>query len=73
MYVKDHPPAHFHAIYGEHQARVSIATGDVIDGKLPLRAARLVREWTELRRADLEENWQRVEAQLRPQRVEPLP
>jgi len=35
MYVRDHPPPHFHAIYGEHEANVSIETGEVIEGALP--------------------------------------
>jgi len=44
MYVRDHPPPHFHAIYGEHEAFVAIETGAVIEGSLPNAAARLVRE-----------------------------
>jgi hypothetical protein len=39
MYVRDHPPPHFHAIYGEHEALVAIETGAVIDGALPQTAA----------------------------------
>ena len=27
MYVKDHPPPHFHAVYAEHEAFVAIASG----------------------------------------------
>ncbi len=73
MFVKDHAPPHFHVLYGGHRARVAIATGEPIAGALPPRAARLVREWTELRRAELEANWQRVE-QMRPlEPIEPLP
>lgn len=29
MYVKDHPPPHFHAIYGGREAYVSIDTGEL--------------------------------------------
>jgi Domain of unknown function (DUF4160) len=32
MYFRDHPPPHFHAIYGEHEAFVAIETGEVIEG-----------------------------------------
>lgn len=35
MFVKDHPPPHFHVRYGEYHARVAIDTGDVLDGRLP--------------------------------------
>jgi Domain of unknown function (DUF4160) len=66
MYFGDHPPPHFHARYGEHEAQVAIATGDVLHGSLPRSAARLVKEWTELRRAELLDDWQRAE------RAEPL-
>lgn len=73
MYFSDHPPPHFHVRYGEHKARYSIATGDQIDGQLPSRAARLVSEWAELHRDELEENWRRCEQQLPLTAVEPLP
>lgn len=66
MYFGDHAPAHFHALYGEHEALVSIETGDVIVGHLPKTAAKIVKEWTIARNAQLRENW------LRAQRLEPL-
>ena len=53
MYVRDHPPPHFHAIYGEHEANVSIETGEVIEGGLPKVAARLVKEWALVRQSRL--------------------
>ena len=27
FYYRDHPPAHFHANYGEHEALIEIETG----------------------------------------------
>jgi hypothetical protein len=44
MYVKDHPPPHVHAIYGEYEAFVAIDTGNVLQGSLPKGDSRLVRE-----------------------------
>ena len=38
MYYDDHPPPHFHAIYGEHEAKIGIETLELIEGKLPRRA-----------------------------------
>jgi hypothetical protein len=73
MFVKDHPPPHFHALYGEHRARVSIETGELVDGDLPPRAERLVREWAALRRSELEENWSRAERMEPLVPIEPLP
>jgi hypothetical protein len=43
-YLEDHNPPHFHAIYAGSEAYVSIATGEIIQGKLPKNAARLVKE-----------------------------
>jgi hypothetical protein len=62
MYVRDHPPSHFHAVYGEHEANVSIETGEVIEGSLPKAAARLVKEWALERQQQLRENWRRARA-----------
>lgn len=72
MNPQDHPPPHFHARYVEHKASISIATGDVIVGDLPARALRLVEEWRQLHRPELEENWRRFEAQLPLLQIEPL-
>jgi len=56
MNFVDHAPPHFHATYGEDEARVEITTGEVIGGSLPRRAAALVKEWAELHRMELEDN-----------------
>ncbi|HET8527468.1 MAG TPA: DUF4160 domain-containing protein [Gaiellaceae bacterium] len=73
MFVKDHPPPHFHALYGEHRARVAIASGEVLDGELPPRAARLVREWASLHRDELEANWTLAERMEPVRPIDPLP
>jgi hypothetical protein len=73
MNFVDHAPPHFHATYGEDEAQVEIATGDVIGGSLPRRAAALVKEWAELHRTELEENWGRREKALPLQKIDPLP
>ena len=69
MYIRDHPPPHFHAIYGEYEAFVAIETGEVIDGKLPRAAARLVKEWALARQGQLSENWRRARAGEQPERI----
>lgn len=69
MYVREHPPAHFHAIYGEHEANVSIDTGEVIEGFLPNVAARLVKEWALLHKDELRNNWQRARAGELPEKI----
>jgi len=38
FYYRDHPPTHFHAIYGEFEALIEIETGSIFKGKLPKTA-----------------------------------
>jgi len=72
MNFVDHAPPHFHATYGDDEAQVEIATGTVIGGELPRRAAALVKEWTDLHRAELEANWERREKLLPLTKIDPL-
>ena len=72
MYYRDHSPPHFHAIYGEHEAVIEIATGKAMDGSLPRRALKLVVEWTKARRSELEEDWARAQAGQPLQPIDPL-
>jgi hypothetical protein len=60
MYWRDHPPAHLHAYYQGFEALFSIEDGEVIGGRFPPRATRLVGEWIELRRPELIANWERA-------------
>ena len=61
MYWRDHNPPHFHAIYAGAEAQVRIADGSFLEGALPVVASRLVREWVELRRPQLMEDWARAQ------------
>lgn len=72
MYYNDHAPPHFHARYGEFEVRVGIETGEILSGGLPRRAMQMVREWLELHRDELSEDWRLAEERkpLRP--IEPL-
>jgi hypothetical protein len=62
MYYEDHAPPHFHAIYGEFEATFGIQSDDVLEGSLPRRARRLVKQWLRLHRDELLENWDLAEA-----------
>lgn len=57
----NHPPAHFHALYGEYEALYNIATLDVIRGSLPRRAHALVVEWASMHKSELLKNWERCQ------------
>jgi hypothetical protein len=72
MYFGDHDPPHFHASYAGEDALVEIATGTVLRGFLPRRARRLVTEWLEEHRAELEGNWLRAQRHEPPFPVDPL-
>jgi len=62
MFYADHQPAHFHARYGEAEVLVEIDSGRV-HGAFPPRALRLVLEWRSLHLDELQEDWQRCQAQ----------
>jgi len=57
MYFKEHGIPHFHAIYGEFNGVFDIGTFEMIEGDLPIRATRLVREWAQKYQNDLMEMW----------------
>ncbi len=71
FYLREHPPPHFHAVYGDYEISVTIADG-VVSGHFPRRALRLVLEWYDLHRDDLAENWQRARAQVPLKPIPPL-
>ncbi len=64
MNWREHPPAHFHAVYGEHEALFTL-DGKVYAGSLPGRALSMVREWLAMHRDELEVDWQ-LATQLKP-------
>lgn len=67
-----HNIPHIHARYGEHRATLSIATGDVLAGFLPKSQLRLVQAWVELRRTQLEDDWQLLVTGHSPNKITPL-
>jgi hypothetical protein len=72
MYGGDHPPPHFHAVYGEHEAFVELETGQILYGYLPATALRLVQTWLAQHPEELNQDWKLAE-QLRPlKKIAPL-
>lgn len=53
----EHGIPHFHAIYGEYNAIFDIQTLEMLEGDLPVRAQRLVREWGEQYQQELLRMW----------------
>ncbi len=54
---KEHQPPHFHAIYGEHNCLIDLASLEIIEGDLPHRAERLVKEWAKIHQEELKKMW----------------
>ena len=73
MFYRDHPPPHFHAVYADNEAKFDLSTLELIDGGLPPRALRLVREWAQLHRSELAADWDLAVQRLPLRRIEPLP
>ena len=57
----EHGIPHFHAIYGEFNAVFNIETFEMMEGDLPLRAQRLVKEWASQYQKELLQMWQNNE------------
>lgn len=72
MYWRDHPPPHFHAGYAGDGVEIAIESLQVIDGSLPPRALRLVKEWAELHQDELLANWDRARAHEQLDAIDPL-
>ncbi len=53
----EHNPPHIHAIYGEYMGAIDIKTGELLEGDLPPRALKLVKEWLEVNRDELLKIW----------------
>lgn len=61
LFFGDHPPPHFHAVYGEHIGLFNIDTMEMIEGDLPGRARKLVNEWATMYQSELKEMWNKQE------------
>lgn len=72
LYPREHPPAHFHAIYGDDEAVFDIATLRVLEGALSNRTRALVLEWAALHRDELFIAWERLRAGQNPGKIAPL-
>jgi hypothetical protein len=73
IYYGDHPPPHFHAIYGDFGAKIAINSLDIIAGQLPPRAMSLVLEWANLHQAELRQAFDAAANLQRPSKIAPLP
>jgi hypothetical protein len=61
MYFKEHGMPHFHALYAEYNGVFEIESLEMIEGDLPNRAQRMIKEWAELYKNDLLDMWKTQE------------
>jgi len=62
MYFNDHAPPHFHVSYAHREALLRLADLSIMEGELPSRASRLVRQWARLHTHELTANWAKARA-----------
>jgi hypothetical protein len=72
MFFDDHFPPHFHAEYGEYNAKISIDTLEILEGNLPNRSLGLVLEWAAIHRKELRSDWELCVKKQQPYRILPL-
>lgn len=72
IYFDDHPPSHFHAEYGEDEAVFSIKDGEMINGKLPNTAKKLVKKWYKLQKDNILKAWEQIQNDEVFEKVPPL-
>ena len=71
MRSREHGYPHFHALYGGDEISVRIIDGSIV-GAFPKRQVKLVRQWLELHRAELLEDWALLQRRQPPRYIEPL-
>jgi hypothetical protein len=61
MFFDEHNPPHFHAEYQGDKATCDFR-GNILVGNINSRTAvRLIREWVDLHRNELEQNWEEMQ------------
>ena len=67
MYFREHGVPHFHAVYAEYNGVFEVDSLEMIEGDLPARAQRLVREWASHYQQDLRDMWNTQEYRKLPE------
>lgn len=68
IYYKEHNPPHIHVRYGEYSLAIRIDNLDIIEGNLPIRALKMVKEWIKIHQNELIKMWNTKEFK----KIEPL-
>ncbi len=57
MYFNEHGVPHFHAIYNEFNGVFDIKSLNMIEGDLPNKAQKLVKEWADKYQNEIQKMW----------------
>ena len=66
-----HHEAHIHAEYSGDEIVISL-NGEILEGSIPKNKLKLLEAWIELRKEDLEANWQLLSEGEQSFRIDPL-
>ena len=66
--ASEHNPPHIHAIYNKNIAVIDIQSLEVIEGEIPKRALRLVKEWVFIHKNEIKDIWETQQFK----KIEPL-
>ncbi|MEW6481847.1 MAG: DUF4160 domain-containing protein [bacterium] len=72
MYFDEHGPPHFHVRYAGSKAAVRIQDLTISEGSLPPRVLGLVVEWAAKHQKELMYNWELVQSDQQPSKIQPL-
>ena len=73
MFWNEHPPPHFHALYGEREMQVNIESLAIRFSDFSASRERLVLQWAHEHQAELMEAWEQCRLQRKPNSIAPLP
>ncbi|MEM8900656.1 MAG: DUF4160 domain-containing protein [Bacteroidota bacterium] len=57
VYLRDHNPPHFHAMYAEYEELIEIESLETFSGKLPIKQRKKVIQWATQNREYLMKKW----------------
>ena len=72
MFYREHQPPHFHAKYEGQVGVYGIKGCRLLAGKLPPRASRLIKEWTQRHENELMDDWRIARNAGKLKMIEPL-
>lgn len=72
MFYDDHPPAHFHVIFGDERAVVAVDPIAIMQGELSRSVRAKVFEWAAIHQAELRADWELARGRRPLSQIAPL-